>query len=112
MGDLDTMCKKIRANGRIHPDMAVMGDTAMSNFIKNTAAIATADNRRFELLEVTTGNPVPAQFDRFVAGAEQHGIDQTKAAQIWGQISEFGAYSFNKAHSVGYSLLSYFCPVY
>jgi hypothetical protein len=68
MGDMDAMCLKIRANGKITPNMAIMGDTAMSNFIKNTAAIALADNRRFELLEVTTGNPVPPEFDRFVAG--------------------------------------------
>ena len=68
LGDLDAMCLKLRANGRITPDMCVMGDTAISNFLKNTPAQTLADNRRFELLEVTTNNPVPAQFDRFVAG--------------------------------------------
>jgi hypothetical protein len=68
LGDIDAMCLKIRANGRTTPNMIVMGDTAISNFIKNTPAQTLADNRRFELLEVTTNNPVPAEFDRFVAG--------------------------------------------
>ena len=45
--------------------------------------------------------------DRFVDGAQQHGIDPAKAKHIWGQISEFGLYGFNRAHATGYSLLSY-----
>jgi hypothetical protein len=68
LGDIDAMCLKIRANGRTTPDMAVLGDGAMDNIIKNTAAIALADNRRFELIEVSTNNPVPAQYMRFVEG--------------------------------------------
>jgi hypothetical protein len=68
LGDLDAMCKKIRANGRITPNMCVMGDTAIDNFIKNTAVQTLADNRRFELIDVTTNNPVPPEFNRFVEG--------------------------------------------
>lgn len=68
MADIDGICKKIRANGKTTPDMAVLGDTAMTNFMNNTEVKEIADNRRFELIQVSTNNPVPAKFDRFVAG--------------------------------------------
>lgn len=68
LGDIDGICKKIRANGKTTPNIMVFGDTAFSNFIKNTTVKEQADNRRFELIEVTTGNPVPPEFERYVAG--------------------------------------------
>jgi DNA polymerase-3 subunit alpha len=45
--------------------------------------------------------------DRFVASAEDHGINEKTAIKIWNMIAEFGKYGFNKAHSTGYSILSY-----
>lgn len=68
LGDIDAMCLKVRANGRITPNMAIMGDSAIDNFIKNTAVKANADNKRFELIQVSTNNPVPEEFMRFVVG--------------------------------------------
>ena len=66
-GDIDNACFKVRQNGRAMPDMAILSTVDMDSFIKNTAVKDTADNRRFELIQVSTDNPVPPKFERFVA---------------------------------------------
>ncbi len=68
LGDIDGMCKLIRANGKTTPNIAVFGDVAFSNFLKITNVLAQADNRRYELIEVSTNNPVPAEYVRYVEG--------------------------------------------
>lgn len=45
--------------------------------------------------------------DRFVKSARECGVDESSAVSIWNMIAEFGKYGFNKAHSTGYSILSY-----
>lgn len=67
LDDVDTSCDLIRKNGFITPDFIGFGSTAMTSFIKNTDVKANADNRRFELIQVSTNNPVPPKFDKFVA---------------------------------------------
>lgn len=67
IGDFDNACEKVRQNGRASPDMAILSTVDMDSFIKNTSVKDTADNRRFELIEVSTNNPVPPKFDDFVA---------------------------------------------
>lgn len=46
---------------------------------------------------------------RFIKGAKKRGMSQRQAISIWDTISLHAAYSFNKSHSVAYSLLSYWC---
>ena len=67
MGDIDGRCEDLRAIGHENPDFMGLGGEAMSSFIKDTTIQGLADNRRIELIEVSTNNPVPAKFDRFVA---------------------------------------------
>ena len=67
MGDIDGACNKVRQDGRSMPDMMVLGGGAMDLFIKDTTVKALADNRRFELIEVSTNNPVPPKFAKFIA---------------------------------------------
>ncbi len=45
--------------------------------------------------------------ERFVSGAEKNGIPHDKAAEIFGLISKFGGYGFNKSHSAAYALIAY-----
>lgn len=71
LSDIDGICKKIRSNGKTTPDIAIFGDSAISNFIANVQVQALADNRRFELIEVSTNNPVPSEYARFVEGGLQ-----------------------------------------
>lgn len=45
--------------------------------------------------------------DDFVAGAGRQGIDEKVAMDVWLKTSTFGAYGFNKSHSVAYSVIAY-----
>lgn len=45
----------------------------------------------------------------FVEGLAKHGIGALMAEKMWGEMSEFGAYAFNKSHSVAYAVISYWC---
>jgi len=45
--------------------------------------------------------------ERFVSGAEENNIPSKKAAEIFGLISKFGGYGFNKSHSAAYALIAY-----
>lgn len=67
MADIDQACEAVRKNGKLTPDCMVLGGNAMDAFIKDTTVKDTADNRRFELIEVSTNNPVPASYNRYVA---------------------------------------------
>jgi len=45
--------------------------------------------------------------ERFVSGAKENNIPSKKAAEIFGLISKFGGYGFNKSHSAAYALIAY-----
>ena len=66
MSDIDVACDTIRKNGKITPDTIVLGGDAMDSAISNAAFQGKADNRRFELIEVGLGNPVPAKYQRML----------------------------------------------
>jgi DNA polymerase III subunit alpha len=44
---------------------------------------------------------------RFVSGAVENSIPSDKAGEIFGLISKFGGYGFNKSHSAAYALIAY-----
>jgi hypothetical protein len=67
LGDIDSMCDKIQSNGNVMPTFMGLGGGAMDAFIKDTTVQTLADNRRFELIQVGTNNPVPPEYDKFVA---------------------------------------------
>jgi len=48
-----------------------------------------------------------AQKQRFVSGAKEKGLSQSKASKIFEQINYFAGYGFNKSHSAAYALLAY-----
>lgn len=68
LGDIDTGCGLIRSNGHMNADMITFSDDAFAAFLVDADVIAKADNRRFEMIEVSTNNPVPSKFAEFVAG--------------------------------------------
>jgi DNA polymerase-3 subunit alpha len=45
----------------------------------------------------------------FISGCVERGIDENVASQIFEKMAKFASYSFNKAHAVGYSYISYYC---
>ena len=47
------------------------------------------------------------QREKFLSGALKHGIDSTKAIEIFDKIEKFASYGFNKSHAAAYGYLSY-----
>lgn len=45
--------------------------------------------------------------EKFITGAAAHGISAKDAESMWDQINSMGMWSFNKAHSVSYAVISY-----
>jgi DNA-directed DNA polymerase III PolC len=45
----------------------------------------------------------------FIKGAAESGIPKDEAQIIWDEIVSFGAWGMNKAHTVSYSIISYWC---
>jgi DNA polymerase-3 subunit alpha len=43
----------------------------------------------------------------FMAGAQERGVSATTASEIFGLITHFGGYGFNKSHSAAYALIGY-----
>ena len=44
---------------------------------------------------------------KFINGAITNGVEEEVAERVWGKIEKSSEYSFNKSHSVGYSLITY-----
>jgi DNA polymerase III alpha subunit len=47
--------------------------------------------------------------ERWKANAIQKGLPQEVAVKFWDDMCQFGAWAFNKAHSVSYAYVSYWC---
>lgn len=61
-----------------------------------------------KMMSKRMGVEILEQFwEGFAEGAEANGIDRELAREVWMKTSTFGAYGFNKSHSVSYSLISY-----
>jgi len=48
-------------------------------------------------------------YDEFLEGATERGVEAEVAAAVWRKMVTSGAYSFNVAHAVSYSVLSVWC---
>lgn len=47
--------------------------------------------------------------DRWKNAAERKGIDRAVLDKVWDDLCAYGAWAFNKSHSVAYGLISYWC---
>lgn len=47
--------------------------------------------------------------DRWKDAAEKKGIDRGVLDKVWDELCAYGAWAFNKSHSVAYGLISYWC---
>lgn len=50
--DLASLAKVIRADGKVNPDVLIMGESALTKFLANDDVKAQADNRRYEVAEI------------------------------------------------------------
>ena len=48
---------------------------------------------------------------RFKDGANENGIDELLARQIWETVNSAGGYCFNMSHAVAYGMVAYWCAV-
>jgi DNA polymerase-3 subunit alpha len=64
-----------------------------------------------DLLRRAMGKKKPEEMAKervkFVAGAEQNGIDERLANEIFDTMEKFAGYGFNKSHAAAYSLVAY-----
>lgn len=72
--------------------------------------LAEADNMR-KIIGKKLPEKMAAEKDKLINGCIENGIAKEKAEELFEQIEGFAAYSFNKAHSVAYSFLS-FCTAW
>jgi len=68
LGDLDGACESLRSTGHVTADMSIIGGDAMDALVNDDVIQNQADNRRFELIQVSTNNPVPDRFSKFIEG--------------------------------------------
>ncbi|MCB9665528.1 MAG: DNA polymerase III subunit alpha [Alphaproteobacteria bacterium] len=64
-----------------------------------------------DLLRRAMGKKIASEMEkqrgRFVAGAEERGIDGQRASEIFDLVAKFADYGFNKSHSAAYGLVCY-----
>ena len=85
LDDHDTAGDLIRTNGHATMDFGIYGEGAMRAVVNDSEVRALSDNRRFELIQVSLTNPVPANLAFLVeAGATPRGRIQTASGrQVW-----------------------------
>jgi error-prone DNA polymerase len=70
---------------------------------------ADANQLRKALGRNDTAERLAALVERFVAGCRANGIDDVTIGLVWRMISSFAGYSFAKAHSASYAVVSFHC---
>lgn len=66
--DIDDAWELGREDAHVSYDMIVMGETAVAAFIADEDVRTKADNRRFELIQVSNTAPVPQKYTPFIEG--------------------------------------------
>jgi DNA polymerase-3 subunit alpha/error-prone DNA polymerase len=70
---------------------------------------ADANQLRKALGRNDTAERLAALVDRFVGGCRARGVDDETIRLVWRMISSFAGYSFAKAHSASYAVVSFHC---
>ncbi|HOX48341.1 MAG TPA: DNA polymerase III subunit alpha [Spirochaetales bacterium] len=68
---------------------------------------AEADGMRKVLSKKDAKERLASFRARFEAGARERGVDEGTVAEVWAMIESFSGYSFVKAHSASYAMLSF-----
>lgn len=70
-------------------------------------SLADADGLRKSMGKKRDFERIDTYRRQFMEGAIERGVEPDIAAELWRQIESFGGYSFCKAHSASYALVSY-----
>jgi DNA polymerase-3 subunit alpha len=88
----------------VYQEQVIMLAKAVGQFDAESASKIRA------IISKKKGQAAFAQFfDQFAAGAAAQGVDAEVAGAVWKKMVTSGAYSFNAAHAVSYSVLSVWC---
>lgn len=66
-----------------------------------------ADGMRKILAKKDVHTRIQSWKDKFISGALKHGVEQSVIESVWTMIESFSGYSFVKAHSASYAMLSF-----
>lgn len=66
-----------------------------------------ADVLRRAMTKSRTAETIKPVRDKFIKGAENNGVPEKSAQEIWKFLESFVGYGFNKAHSATYGILAY-----
>jgi len=88
IADIDTACDKIIENGKTKPDMIIIGEEAMVEFLEDPDVLTFFDNRRINQgnIDINAGSDLPPRFLKFTGpgGLEPRGRIMTrKGRELW-----------------------------
>ena len=69
--------------------------------------LSEADTLRKVMSKKKTDEMESREKPKFIQGAKNKNIPESKALKIWEQMETFGKYGFNKSHSTAYAIVSY-----
>lgn len=69
-------------------------------------SLAEADNLR-RMMSKKDSTKMAQQKPKFIAGAKENKIPESKAIRTWEQMEKFAEYGFNKSHSAAYAMISF-----
>ncbi|MFN2129315.1 MAG: DNA polymerase III subunit alpha [Anaerolineae bacterium] len=102
----------------LHPDLApILAETLgvmvfQEQVIRVARAIAgfapgEADQLRRAMSRSRSQEAMGALRDRFLAGAQAHGVEKETAAEVFQQLMAFSGYGFCKSHAAAFALVAY-----
>jgi hypothetical protein len=106
LGDVDDLCDQVDIYGNMEPNFLGIGRDAMDAFIRDLTVQTLADNRRFELIEVSTANPVPPEYARFTKNGwiARGRLRTPKGRVLW-------IFNYNKHYNDENGDVQYYMPV-
>lgn len=66
LGDIDTCCNLIRANGKVRPDFMGIGGTALKTMLLDETFRSYCDKQRYNFVQAGMGLIMPPQYQRLV----------------------------------------------
>jgi DNA polymerase-3 subunit alpha len=120
MDNIDTYVD--RKFGRAEPDML---HPSLEPVLKETFGVIIYQEQVMQIAQILSGyslgeadllrramgkkkkEEMDAQKVRFLAGAAEKGVDQTRADFIFELVAKFAGYGFNKSHAAAYAVIAY-----
>ena len=120
MENIPTFCEVkngVRERASIHPSIDHILDETQGIIVYQEQVMQIAQEMAgyslggADLLRRAMGKKIQAAMDaerpKFLAGAQQNGVSEEKAVEVWNLLDKFANYGFNKSHAAAYAVVSY-----